>query len=51
VLIAIHDAMDICREEVKLPALMADAGAAGHCVYREVLWAENSRPGVRSVPV
>jgi hypothetical protein len=28
-LIAIHDAMDICREEVKLPALMADAGAAG----------------------
>ncbi|KAL3796117.1 hypothetical protein HJC23_000620 [Cyclotella cryptica] len=50
VLIAVHDVLDICHEEVKLPALMTDVGAAGHCVYREVLWAESTRPGVRSVP-
>ena len=50
VLVAIHDVFDICREEVGLSAIMMDMNAATHCVYREVLWAEPSRPGVRSVP-
>jgi hypothetical protein len=50
VMVAIHDIFDICQEEVGLSALMMDLNAARHCVYREVLWADPSRPGVRSVP-
>ena len=30
-----------------MPAVLLDVGAAGHCLYREVLWAEDSRPGVK----
>ena len=50
VLIAIHDVMDLCGEEVGLNALMRDFEGAGRCVWREVLWAEDTRAGVRSVP-
>ena len=37
----------ICRDEFGMPAVLLDVGAAGHCLYREVLWAEDSRPGVK----
>eukprot|EP00571_Detonula_confervacea_P006757 CAMPEP_0172313064 /NCGR_PEP_ID=MMETSP1058-20130122/19273_1 /TAXON_ID=83371 /ORGANISM="Detonula confervacea, Strain CCMP 353" /LENGTH=579 /DNA_ID=CAMNT_0013026653 /DNA_START=176 /DNA_END=1915 /DNA_ORIENTATION=+ len=43
--VAMRDTMDICREEFGLSALVMDAGVsnAGHCLYREVLWAEEGR--------
>jgi len=42
---AIRDTVDICKQEFGLSALVMDGGvpAAGHCLYREVLWAEESR--------
>lgn len=49
-MVAIHDVFDLCHEEVGLSALMMDMNAARHCIYREVLWAESTRAGVRSVP-
>ncbi|KAL7529351.1 hypothetical protein ACHAXR_002916, partial [Thalassiosira sp. AJA248-18] len=42
-IIAIRDTVDICREEFGLSALVMDASRAGHCLYREVLWAEDGR--------
>lgn len=48
--IAVGDTLNLCGEEVGLSALMMDANAAMQCVYREVLWAEGTRPGVRSLP-
>ena len=50
ILIAVHDVLDLCGEEVGLNALMMDVNAASHCIYREVLWAESTRAGIRSVP-
>jgi hypothetical protein len=49
-MMAIHDVLDLCQEEMGLNALIMDVNAAGHCVYREVLWADGTRAGVRSVP-
>ena len=49
-MVAIHDVFDLCQEEIGLSALMMDVNAARHCIYREVLWAESTRAGVRSVP-
>jgi len=47
--LTIRDTVDVCGEEFGLSALVMDAGRAGNCLYREVLWAEDSRVGF--VPV
>ena len=49
-IVALRDVYGICGEEVGLNALLMDMNAAGHCIYREVLWAESNRPGVQFVP-
>ena len=49
-ILAIRDVLVVCREEFSFPAVLLDVGAAGHCLYREVLWADDSRPGVMFVP-
>lgn len=49
-ILAIRDLLVVCREEFSFPAVLLDVGAAGHCLYREVLWADDSRPGVMFVP-
>lgn len=42
--VAMRDTAELCREEFGLNTLVRDAGAsARHCLYREVLWAEESR--------
>mmetsp|Transcript_3120 Transcript_3120/g.5142 ORF Transcript_3120/g.5142 Transcript_3120/m.5142 type:complete len:546 (+) Transcript_3120:118-1755(+) len=51
VMVAIRDVTVVCREEFGMPAVLLDMGAAGHCLYREVLWAEDTRPGIKFVPV
>eukprot|EP00986_Skeletonema_menzelii_P011008 scaffold5535_cov81-Skeletonema_menzelii.AAC.3 len=51
VMVAIRDVTVVCREEFGMPAVLLDVGAAGHCLYREVLWAEDTRPGIKFVPV
>jgi len=51
VMVAIRDVTIVCREEFGMPAVLLDVGAAGHCLYREVLWAEDTRPGIKFVPV
>lgn len=51
IMVAIRDVTIVCREEFGMPAVLLDMGAAGHCLYREVLWAEDTRPGVKFVPV
>ena len=51
VLVAVRDVTVVCRDEFGMPAVLLDVSAAGHCLYREVLWAEESRPGIKSVPV
>mmetsp|Transcript_34694 Transcript_34694/g.73919 ORF Transcript_34694/g.73919 Transcript_34694/m.73919 type:complete len:564 (+) Transcript_34694:204-1895(+) len=44
VVIAVKDTVDMCGEEFELTTLVMDSGAsAGRCLYREVLWAEQSR--------
>ena len=46
VIVAVRDTMDICKEQFSLTELtMGSSGIsnAGHCLYREVLWAEESR--------
>ncbi|KAL9182442.1 hypothetical protein ACHAXT_013094 [Thalassiosira profunda] len=43
VLAAIREAMEICGEQFGLSALVMEPGRAGHCLYREVLWAEPGR--------
>jgi len=50
-MVAVRDVTIVCREEFGMPAVLMDAGAAGHCLYREVLWAEDTRPGIKFVPV
>ena len=50
-LVAVRDVTVVCRDEFGMPAVLLDVSAAGHCLYREVLWAEESRPGVKFVPV
>ena len=44
-IVAIRDTIDICSEEFTLSSLVVPSGIskAGHCLYREVLWAEESR--------
>jgi len=44
-IVAIRDTIDLCSEEFSLSALVVPSGIskAGHCLYREVLWAEESR--------
>jgi len=43
-IVAVRDTMDICSEEFGLSTLVMDSGAsARRCLYREVLWAEESR--------
>ena len=41
--VAVRDTASICREEFGLDSLVLEPGAAGRCVYREVLWAEDGR--------
>jgi len=50
-MVAVRDVTIVCREEFGMPAVLLDAGAAGHCLYREVLWAEDTRLGIKFVPV
>ena len=43
-IVAVRDTVDICKEEFGLSTMVMDAGAsARHCLYREVLWAEEGR--------
>ncbi|KAL7552967.1 hypothetical protein ACHAWF_016204 [Thalassiosira exigua] len=42
-IVAIRDTIDVCGEEFGLSALVIEPGKAGHCLYREVLWAEEDR--------
>mmetsp|Transcript_18000 Transcript_18000/g.36849 ORF Transcript_18000/g.36849 Transcript_18000/m.36849 type:complete len:569 (-) Transcript_18000:34-1740(-) len=48
--VAVRDVFNICGEEVNFSALMMDMNAATKCVYREVLWADETRTGVHFVP-
>ncbi len=48
--VAVRDALTICGEEVNFSALVMDVNAATRCVYREVLWADDTRTGVSFVP-
>jgi WD40 repeat protein len=44
-IVAVRDTIDVCGEAFGVPALASDGGmsAAGRCVLREVLWAEENR--------
>jgi hypothetical protein len=50
VIMAARDVTIVCREEFGMTALLLDMGSAAHCLYREVLWAEDTMPGVTFVP-
>ena len=41
--IALRDTVEICSEEFGLNSLVMDPSRASHCLYREVLWAEEGR--------
>lgn len=43
IIVSVKDTAEICREEFSLGRLVLAPGNAGHCLYREVLWADQSR--------